>query len=166
MRWHKYVVGYDASSQMEIVEQLRRLWTGTGGRQGVPDVPRWVIWAALGVVAALLAGVWIARRLRRSRRAPAAVKRKPTPASAEATAIYLELERRLRGLGFERPLYLTPKEFARDLGAADPMLSGAARRIVGRYNAVRFGGDRLAAGEAAELRSRIRELRVRAEPGP
>lgn len=164
MRWHKYVVGYDASSQMEVLEQLRRLWAGTGSGQGIPDVPRWVIWTALGAVAALLAGVWIARRFRWRRRAPGAIKRKPTPAAAEATAIYLELERRLRGLGFERSLHLTPKEFARGLGAADPKLSGAARRIVGRYNAVRFGGDRLAGGEAGRLRAEIRDLRVRAEP--
>jgi transglutaminase-like putative cysteine protease len=165
MRWHKYVVGYDASSQMEVVEQLRRLWTGGGGR-GVPDVPRWVIWSVLGAIAALLAALFLWRRFRRGAKSKPVGRRAPAPAAAEATAVYLELERRLRGLGFERSLHLTPKEFCRELEIAAPEVAGPARRIVTRYNDVRFGGDRFDEGEVVELRSEIRGLRLESDARP
>jgi len=161
MRWHKYVVGYDASSQMELVEQMRRLWTGGG--QGVPEVPRWVVFAILGAVVVLLAVAWIVRRLKRWHKTPAAAKRRKTAAALEATAVYLALERRLRGLGFERPLHLTPKEFCIGLGAAAPELADPAREIVGRYNEVRFGGDSFGSGEVAAMRSQIRDMRLKSD---
>jgi len=162
MRWHKYVVGYDASSQMELVEQMRRMWTGGGGR-GVPEVPRWLVFAILGVLVALLAGAWLWRRLRRRRTPARVVRRREGAAAREATAVYLELERRLRGLGFERPLHLTPNEFCLGLGTAAPELADPARRIVVRYNDVRFGGDSFGDGEVASLRSRIRDLRLQTD---
>jgi len=158
MRWHKHVVGYDASSQMELVEQLRRVWSGGGA--GVPDVPRYAVYGVLGAIVALLAGAWVYRRWRRDRKPSVKARRAPSAAAVEATALYLDLERRLRGLGFSRPIHLTPKEFCRELAAAAPELADPARRIVGRYNDVRFGGDRFGAGEVATLRSRIRELRL------
>jgi hypothetical protein len=126
-------------------------------------VPRWVILTVLCAIAVLLAALWIWRRVRPKRAAAVARKRKPTRAAVEATALYLELERRLKGLGFERPLHLTPKEFCHELAAAAPEVAGSAHRIVTRYNDVRFGGDRFGDTEVAEMRSQIRGLRLEPE---
>jgi transglutaminase-like putative cysteine protease len=163
MRWHKYVVGYDASSQMEVVKQLRQLWTGSGSGSTIPDVPSFLVWTVLGAIAALLGIAWLVRWRRAKRPEPAGPRRRQSVAAREATAVYLSLERRLRSLGFERPLYQTPKEFAVELVVADRELSGTALRIVACYNRVRFGGDELGPGEADQLRSEIRSLRIRSE---
>jgi hypothetical protein len=125
-----------------------------------------VVFGILGAVALLLAAAWFARRFKLLRKPRAAVKRRKDRAALEATAVYLELERRLKGLGFERPLHLTPKEFCSGIGVAAPELADPARRIVARYNDVRFGGDSFGSGEVADLRSQIRDLRLKTDAHP
>jgi transglutaminase-like putative cysteine protease len=158
MRWHKYIVGYDASSQQQIVEQFRRLWSGSGRGAVLPEVPGWAIWTLLGAVAAGLGIAWALRRHRSKRGRSAAARREQSAAAAEATRLFLALDRRLSSLGYERPVYLTPMEFARELGMADRGLAIAARRIVVRYNEVRFGSGQFDPGEPERLRGEIREL--------
>ncbi|HUT79284.1 MAG TPA: DUF3488 and transglutaminase-like domain-containing protein, partial [Polyangia bacterium] len=47
MRWHKHVIGFDASSQIEIAQGLQRLLPGPGGAIGLPRLSGRVI-AGLG----------------------------------------------------------------------------------------------------------------------
>jgi len=158
MRWHRNVVGYDISSQMEVVEQLRKLWSKPTGGVGWPSIPRWAIWAAVGgVLVIAIAIVLIRRRLGRPRLRERE-RRPPSRSAVEATALYQLLERRLDRLGLARPATRTPEEHAAAVGRLDQSVAAPTRLITDRYHQVRFGGERFAAGEIDRLEGEIGRL--------
>lgn len=165
MRWHRHVVGYDISSQLEVVEQLRRLWARPTGGVGWPTISRRAIWAAVGAVIALAVAVALIRRRLRRGPAPRRSATRPPPEVAAATALYRALERRLDRLGLPRPPERTPGEHAAALELIDGAVGPVARRITDRYHQVRFGGRTFAAGEVERLRVEIGAIE-RSPEGP
>ncbi len=158
MRWHKHVVGFDASSQLELAEGLRRLLPEGGGVPGLPRLASRTV-LVLGAGAVLLAlGIVAWRRLRR-RRLPGRPGPGParSPAARAATRLYLDLETRLARLGFPRPAGTPPLEHARFV---EPRLGGAPQRICTRYNEVRFGGREFLADEVGRLGREIRAIAI------
>ncbi|MFO8072380.1 MAG: transglutaminaseTgpA domain-containing protein [Polyangia bacterium] len=165
MRWHRYVIGFDTSSQMEIVERLRRVWRGSSG--SLPDLPRppgRLIGLGLAAVAGLLLAGWLALRWWRGRRG-----RRPGLNSVqrrergEATRLYLDLQRRLESLGLPRPAGTTPREHA---AAVEPELGSEPMFLTCRYNEVRFGKSRFDPGELSSLRERIAALERHGDDTP
>jgi transglutaminase-like putative cysteine protease len=157
MRWHKYVVGFDINTQVELGAWLIE---GSGGKGA--SAARRVPWRALGVGAlAALVIVVAFRLLRRRLRAAGGGRKARRPRRREeaaATELYLALERRLAALGLPRPPRRTPLEHAAALTAEQVDLAGVAGLVTARYNEVRFGGGAFAPAEREGLLQQVRAL--------
>jgi len=157
MRWHKYVIGFDINTQMELGSWLMDK-KRSSAFDGV-DVP-WRIVFAIALAAALGVAAWrFARKKRVRRRSRLGRSALRTREAAEATAIYFDLEKRLRALGYARPKHVTPTEHLSALPADDAELLRCASIVTARYNDVRFGGGAFEPGERERLREEIRGLR-------
>jgi transglutaminase-like putative cysteine protease len=157
MRWHKYVIGFDINTQVELGSWLLERTRGKG-RLGHWHVP----WRGVGVGALAAALLFVAFRLLRrrfgGRLGASPGSRRRGRDELAATALYRALDRRLAALGFARPAEVTPLE---RLAALPPELGAAgsiARRVTERYNAVRFGGDAFATAERERLLRAVRAI--------
>lgn len=157
MRWHKHVIGYDASTQMDMGLKLARLWRGKGRGDGARNLP-WR-WFGAGALALLLAVVaWRNRRKifsllgRRSSR-PSASR-----SAVSATALLGHLERHLGRMGLHRKSNLTPIEYLHRVRKIIPSAAAVSSLVITRYNEVRFGGGSFAPGEMDSLREQIRSI--------
>ena len=150
MRWHKYVVGFDINTQMELVA-----WLSDSGRRKDPLGEWRVPWRVIGI--GLLAALALAAAYRLLRRRLAALRGGPAargPRRREevgATALYLALEKRLAALGWPRPPHVTPREHVAALPVELGEFVALAGRVTARYNEVRFGGGAFAPAEREDL---------------
>jgi hypothetical protein len=159
MRWHKYVIGFDISTQVEIAT-----WLTDGGRRTGPFDKWRVPWRTVGIGLLAALALYAAFRLLRRRRAAAkgapGSRGRHGPEEIAATALYRALERRLAALGCARPPHVTPLEHVASLPERLGEHVGFAGLVTARYNAVRFGGGAFAPAEREGLLRDVRALRL------
>lgn len=155
MRWYKYIIEYDLEAQAGALQAVRDLWRRVFGeegtqRTGLVAVGRWLVGglAVLVVVAALVA-------LRRREANPAVVRRQASEAAAE---LFEALVRSYARLGHLRRPGGTAREFLAALEAGQAPDLEVARRVVDRYERVRFGGEAFGTDEVRALRAMLKRL--------
>jgi hypothetical protein len=154
MFWQDWVVGYDRERQLTLAlkmgdsgrgfgtrwrDQVRlaafALWTRTAvflGRFGF-----FLLCLAGFVILLRVAGpelwrrLWTLVRVQKVRRGEAQ--------ASDATILYERMLALLKRRGFERPAWLTPGEFARQLPPS--ATADVVRRLTAAYNELRFGGN-------------------------
>lgn len=171
--WQEWVLGYDLDRQLSLAMQVgesrrrfgwagwlswRQRWRGAGGGRGVPRG----VWIALAAVAA--AGFLLYRfRPALARRWRLVVGRRKLLQGVanphDAAVVYERMLARLGRLGFEKPRWMTPAEFAACLPEGD--VGAAVRRFTACYQELRFGGDARSGGELAAWMDRIEQLPAR-----
>jgi hypothetical protein len=157
--WQDWVLNYNLDRQLQLASRV-----GESGRHlgmNWAENPR--IWAAqvasalkafarrfgfvlLGVIALLLMTRFLGRdgwRWWRARQRMLKVQRGSAQAS-DATLLYQRMLKALRRRGIEKPVWLTPCEFARVV--QEPELSLLVEDFTSAYNELRFGGNAEAAG--------------------
>ena len=165
--WQEWVLGYDLGRQAVLAANMHESGRSLGGHwferlRGVPG--RWKAaiagaarehGASLGALLACgLLGVALgprAFRLLRVRRRVARA-RMGQASTADATLLYLRMLELLHRRGYQKPGWFTPQEFAASL---PPELRALVAQFTEAYNALRFGGDPLAAPRLTELLDRI-----------
>jgi hypothetical protein len=73
--------------------------------------------------------------------------------ASDATLLYRRMLKLLRRRGIEKPVWLTPSEFARVL--QEPEVSVLVEDLTEAYNELRFGGNAQAAGRMIVLLERL-----------
>ncbi|MEJ5367070.1 MAG: DUF3488 and transglutaminase-like domain-containing protein [Bryobacteraceae bacterium] len=171
--WQEWVLGYDLDRQLALAVQVgesRRRFAFSGWLRwwdrirssGAREAPQPMIWVALAAAAAAgLLGYRFRNALLR-RWQLAAGRRKLRLGAAtphDAALIYERMLLRLRRLGFEKPPWMTPLEFAACLPEGE--LAAAVRRFTLLYQEFRFGRNTGSAAELAECIDRIEALPAR-----
>lgn len=147
MRWFTYVVEYDLSKQIAMVERVRHALAGRGSAQDAAGFGAWLrgnrrtAFLSGALVLLFAAGLvlrgWLRRRLRGvGERGRGAVGAGRHP----ATLVYLRMLRLLEAAALTKSVDLTPAEFARRLSAAGHASAPIIGAITERYYAARFGG--------------------------
>lgn len=156
MHWHKYIVGFDASVQLEMARSLRK---GLD-RPNLPELSpgralRWLL-----IVTAVTALLFLLRRLLRIQKLIPQTKlqRARAAEAAQATKLYRSLERALKISAAARPIGTTPLEHVAQLSVSRPALAGPALLITQRYLEVRFGLEHFSQGEIERLEATIKEI--------
>jgi hypothetical protein len=161
MRWHRHVIGYDASTQVEMARTLAAMWKGPGNSS---SLYKYVSWKSVGLICAVLVlavlGVRVLSRFRWKRRRRGPVRREMTRSAVEATSLYLEFQRRMTRLGLERKTNQTPNEYLSSLVALGVNIALAPAMITRRYHEVRFGGSGFGEGEIEHLKAQIRGFKL------
>jgi transglutaminase-like putative cysteine protease len=150
--WRQWVVGYDASQQGSLADQMeqgaRRMgtrWFDTlallqeGWSTRIDLIwklsIRWGLLVLLAVFLALFAPRWA--KLLRMRRRVRAVRRGQASVG-DATLLYERMLAIVKRHGYQKPAWFTPAEFAASLpGGA---LASTVAEFTAAYNALRFGG--------------------------
>jgi len=166
--WQDWVLNYNLDRQLELASKVGessrqmgmnwadgpRIWASRIGN-ALQDFGRRFGFVALGTLALLLLihflgrdgwHRWTARRrmlkLQQGRAEP-----------SDATLLYQRMLKALRRRGIEKPVWLTPCEFARVV--AEPDLSLLVEDFTSAYNELRFGGNTEAAGRIFVLLERL-----------
>ncbi|MCU0662447.1 MAG: DUF3488 and transglutaminase-like domain-containing protein [Myxococcota bacterium] len=151
MRWHKYIVGFDASLQLELASGMRRNFRPPSlASLHVKEIVKGLV-----VLVALVALFLLVRRMLRRAGILVGVHR-AGPRGAEiarATALYQTLERALAAAAAPRPAGATPLEHAAGLLQNRADISTEVEVVTRRYLDVRFGLDDFAPGEFARLQA-------------
>lgn len=167
--WQEWVLGYDLDRQLSLamqVDQSRRRfpwasWAQWWRNLSLPSATGAAAAPWAGALIALAAAVllyrfrrslqrqWLvitgSRRLRRGEAAP-----------HDAAILYAKMLAKLRKLGYEKPPWMTPAEFAACLPEGEA--GSAVRAFTACYHAFRFGADPHAAPELAAWTDRIEKL--------
>lgn len=173
MRWFTYVVEYDLSKQIALVERARLALRGRNRAQPAVGVKGWIAahrrlvygLGGLAVVVTLL--VLLRRRLRRAASSTGGQVRAPVH---PATRLYLKMLRTVdktssvplvsRGLGACNRLdHQTPAEFARQLLASRDPSATLVASITQHYYAARFDPAADVASNLAEMAAQLSALR-------
>jgi transglutaminase-like putative cysteine protease len=169
--WSQWVVAYDLGHQAQLAARVAsalRKWNrpaeGSGARWGanlIPLAKRWGGWVtAFGLLAAILAmggPAWL-----RAARCKAAVRRisRQGGSPTDAAILYRRMLDTLERRGYEKPLWFTPAEFARQLPPDEGRL---VERFTVVYNGIRFGGGstdhRAGNAELIELLREVQEMK-------
>jgi transglutaminase-like putative cysteine protease len=168
--WQDWVLNYDIDRQFTLlsrVEESRRRINGNWLRDLQDNAGVWFenLWKKvkefgllLVSIAALLMALWLAGpRLVRAIRAHWQARRvlQGKANAADATLLYLQMLDLLRRRGIEKPAWVTPAEFVRQLPAspAAPLVDNLTRV----YHDVRFGGHREEAPRMVELLAELEQ---------
>ncbi|HBY64163.1 MAG TPA: hypothetical protein DEH78_30445 [Solibacterales bacterium] len=168
--WQDWVLDYNADRQFNLassIEQSRRRLNGQWLDRLQNDAARWskatVEWlrtngpwlASVLAAAALLAifAPWLFRRWQ-ARKRIARLRRGEARAS-DATLLYQRMLQLLRRRGLEKPPWVTPAEFARQIPPSATAV--LVEEITESYNALRFGARPDAAPQLAALLARLEE---------
>jgi len=166
--WQDWVLNYDLDHQLQLASKM-----GRSGRQAGSNwfdglgmsFGRW--WKELlqfgGRYGFILLGVGMLAVMGRlfgrdswrwwkTRRRVQKVQRGEAQAS-DATLLYRRMLKLLRRRGIEKPVWLTPSEFARVL--QEPEVSVLVEDLTEAYNELRFGGNAQAAGRMIVLLERL-----------
>lgn len=169
VRWRRYIVGFDLSTQARLAMRVVRFMEGRRARQGFSS-GRWdrrpsasltshakkVQWKALAGAVGLLALAAVLARRWRAAGGASAHRPPPTREVRDAQALARALDAALAARGHVRPPNRSPLAFARDLARKAAPLGPVAVRVAERYVAARFGDDALAPGELDALRAELR----------
>jgi protein-glutamine gamma-glutamyltransferase len=166
--WQDWVLNYNLDRQLllasRVGESSRHIgWSWSDGpgfslaRYGsvLRDLGRRYGFLLLGVLVLALAGRLFGRdgwRWWSARQRVLRVQRGEAEAS-DATLLYHRMLKDLRRRGIEKPVWLTPAEFARVL--QEPQLSLLVEDFTNAYNELRFGGNSEAAGRIVILLERL-----------
>jgi transglutaminase-like putative cysteine protease len=166
--WQDWVLNYDLDRQLQLASKMGRSGRQMGSNwfDGLGmSVSRW--WKELlqfadrygffllGAVMLAVMGRLFGRdswRWWKTRRRVQKVQRGEAQAS-DATLLYRRMLKVLRRRGIEKPLWLTPSEFARVL--EEPEVSLLVEDLTEAYNELRFGGKAQAAGRMIVLLERL-----------
>jgi transglutaminase-like putative cysteine protease len=166
--WKEWVVSYDPTHQGTLAERVERGARGMGigwfdsvygaGSDWDLRLEAWLRRSALRLAVALAVGVWLwlvapplVRLLRMRLRISRA--RRGHAGMGDATVLYRRMLDVVKRLGYQRPLWFTPAEFAASL-PRDP-LGRAVSQFTESYNALRFGGSSEAAPRLSSLLDEI-----------
>ncbi|MGD1068848.1 MAG: transglutaminaseTgpA domain-containing protein [Bryobacteraceae bacterium] len=161
--WQQWVVAYDLGHQAELAAKfetgLRALnqtglrahgnWT-SGFFSGVKAWAGWLLGSVLLTAIMVLAAPPLWREWRRKMHVRRIARGGGPP--SDATLLYGHMLDLLEGRGFEKPVWFTPREFARHLPAAE---NEQVTRFTALYNAARFGG---AAAGTEQLAALLQEM--------
>jgi hypothetical protein len=162
--WQDWVLNYNLERQLQLASRV-----GESGRHigfNWNEGPRWwngrdwsglrnFAFVLLGAVALAFLGKFLRRdgwRWWTTRQRMLQVQRGQGQAS-DATLLYQRMLKALRRRGIEKPIWLTPCEFARVL--QEPELSLLVEDFTSAYNELRFGGNAEAAGKIVVLLERL-----------
>jgi transglutaminase-like putative cysteine protease len=171
--WQDWVLSYNLEQQVTLVVKTEQAGASTFARWAT-DAQTFLssIWQStrrLGLAVMLVVAVltilallgpafvphlarWWMRRQQRKRMLDGRVT------ARDATLIYRRMLDVLAGRGFEKPAWVTPREFA---GMVESTPEGAAvRELTEAYHAVRFGGDASGARRMVELLGAIESART------
>lgn len=172
MLWQEWVVGYDRDRQLLLAVLMGDSGRRFGSRWLEPVGLRIASWRskaerwlsrsgppALVFVAAALLALWTAPRIRRRWKAWRRVERarRGQADASDATVLYERLLETLRRRGFQRPAWLTPREFAATLPPGSPR--PLVEEFTTLYYSLRFGARRDAAPRLAALLEKLDEKR-------
>jgi len=162
--WQDWVLNYNLERQLQLASRVGESGRHIGFNWG--EGPPW--WKArnwrglrdfgflvLGVVALIFMGKFLRRdgwRWWTTRQRMLKVQRGQGQAS-DATLLYQRMLKALRRRGIEKPVWLTPCEFARVL--QEPELSLLVEDFTSAYNELRFGGNPEVAGRIFVLLERL-----------
>ncbi len=156
MRWHRHVIGYDASTQVAMAKTLAAMWKGSGNSSSPFE---YISWKSVGLIFAVLVlamlGFRLLSRFRWNRRRGGSERRVMTRSEAAATSLYLEFQKRMTRLGLDRKINQTPNEYLSSLVALGVDIGEAPALITRRYHEVRFGGFGFEEGEIDHLKAQI-----------
>ncbi len=158
--WFQYVVGYDKQEQRSLASSLhnRVFDYGRFASNLLTTVRTYLTARTLTIVVAVLGVALLVLTLIFGKRFWRFALRRGDVISGDDAATYSSVEfyKRLMSAmeqrGLSRDKHLTPLEFANRLGP------GPAMMITRAYNRVRFGGQRLSAGEKREIELALSEL--------
>jgi transglutaminase-like putative cysteine protease len=166
--WQEWVLGYDLDRQLSLamqVEQSRRRFQWMRWPQWLrnfrsPDARGGASVLAPALIAVILCFAlyrYRAALLKRWRMLEGGRKLRRGAASPhDASAVYERMMARLRSLGFEKPPWMTPAEFAACLPEGET--GAAVRGFTSAYHAFRFGADPRAAQELAVWLEKVERL--------
>ncbi|HUE02962.1 MAG TPA: transglutaminaseTgpA domain-containing protein [Bryobacteraceae bacterium] len=165
--WQEWVVSYDLSHQATLADRMeqasRRVslrWLDrifdagdnwTYARAWLAQTGRWWL---LGLFSGAL-GAWSAPRLWRLWRMRLGLRRlrRGQVSIADATLLYQRMLKLLKRRGYQKPAWLTPREFACSLPPSEIQM--LVLQFTSAYNALRFGGQ---ADAGVRLSSLLQDL--------
>jgi transglutaminase-like putative cysteine protease len=166
LMWFQYVIGYDQQEQRSLATSLhnqlfdlRRTTSASLNRlkQSAPELVRPIV-LSLIILIALIAGGLMARRIRTlGWRRGVRVWQSKKELESSRVDFYERLVALLEKRGIKREPDQTPIEFASAVGITE------ARAITNAYNRVRYGEEKLSAGESKEIEELLSVLERRRE---
>ena len=162
--WEEWVVAYDLEHQFALAQEVEKssrrfsfdwlsgaaaAWRGL--RENGPAAAKRYGPVLAGGVLLAAALLWLGPGLRRRWRVWHRSRRlqEGKATASDATVLYLRALAMLERRGYQRPAWLTPREFAAVLPPGPP--AGIFRELTAAYNEIRFGGDRAAAARLITL---------------
>ena len=157
LAWFKYVIEYDLGKQVELARSVGR-WAQFGTKRDALERFAKQHARDAGGLVVVVAGLWLAARAWRRRRAPTSRIRR----GAEALHAYARALKALERRGFSRGAGETGRELATRVEAAHDPAAQPFRELVELYYAARFGA---AAVPSADL-DRLAQAVAQAPPAP
>lgn len=158
-RWSRYVIDFSQRDQVRLINELRDRWRWQNKKLSQalrfnfrPDTR---LFAALALIL-LLAFIVLYRR-----QISAAIGKDPDGKAHRASEIYERSLKLLSKKGYDKPLFMTPREFSAYLKRQSYDGSGIMERLTEVYLSVRFGGesDESAVNKLSELLGRLRSVK-------
>lgn len=146
LAWFKYVIEYDLGKQVEIARTVGK-WAQLGSKRDAVTAFAKRHAAEAGGFVICVAGLWMAARAWRRRRAPATQLKRGVGALNAYSRALRALERR----GFPRGPGETGRELAARLRAGDDAAAAPFAELVELYYAARFGAADVAAADLDRL---------------
>jgi transglutaminase-like putative cysteine protease len=169
--WQDWVVNYNLDRQLQLATKMGQSsrHAGMSGLDGLglamlrswsafsDFAKRYGLWLSSVAVLGLLAGLFGKDGWRwwSARRRVLKVQRGEAEAS-DATLLYQRMLKVLKRRGVEKPVWLTPCEFARVI--EEPEVAVLVEDLTSAYNQLRFGGRAEAAGQMMVLLERLEAI--------
>ena len=172
-RWNRYVVGYDLSTQHNMLQGARdsynafrhrtQLDRGMAGAVTKPSIIGLLI--AVASIAAYV--LWTRRKKKKPVPVDRSEKEEREAQRQEAVAsLYRSLELVMAAHGISRPASLPPLRHAEQVESSEHPLGKDVFELTNDYIELRFGGRILTDGTRKEFERRVKELRARKPPEP
>lgn len=165
--WRDWVLSYDFDHQLVLASRVQAAGRGMALSRKWPDwsnaltfnaeaAPWWIFGISAGGIGVFLlmrSPAWISAFKRRRQLLRATSGHAAAP---DATLLYEQMLTVLAGRGYQKPVWVTPQEFADVLPHSE--LSLLVADLTNAYNQVRFGGQLDAAPRMASLLQRIESM--------
>lgn len=172
--WSDWIISYDLERQIVLAARMQRTSRGAGSHwldklasgaswfqeDFLRRLKKQAIPLAVIVITSILAGYFGPRLWREARGRWRMQRIRSSTASAhDATVLYERMLALLRKRGIEKPVWLTPGEFAGII--SDPGVASLVVEFTEAYLELRYGGNREAAPRMFSLIARLEENAVR-----